>query len=466
MNPDDPNLPQTSLGVPAARKLATVTKTAPQMQGITSRWLLRLLPWVQTAGGVYRVNRRMVVRIGEGRVTFTGNGNETKVLPPGLRELPMFRNYTNEAVLEQIAEAFVVDNQIVADQEFVTAGSPRDAVWLIAKGKVRMLGEGEYGDIVQFDLLGGGDYFGDVHGGDPETWGFTARAATGVTALKLPLDTLTAIVNQHPDLAEHLDAHNANLEAPQNEHGEKHVELASNHWGEVQLAGTFVDYDLGPREYDLSVSQTVLRVHTRVADLYNDPMNQTEQQLKLTIEALRERQEHEMINNQEFGLLHAADVSQRVISDTAGPTPDEFDRLLERVWKEPSFFLAHPRTIAAFGRECNARGVYPAGIEMLGARVPSWRGVPIFPCNKIPVTSTQTSSVLLMRVGEQNRGVVGLHQTGIPDEVEPSLNVRYMGIDDTAVISYLVSCYYSAAVLVPDAIAVLEDVQLGVMPQL
>ena len=38
---------QLSLGVAAARNLATTTKSAPQMQGITSRWLLRVLPWVQ-----------------------------------------------------------------------------------------------------------------------------------------------------------------------------------------------------------------------------------------------------------------------------------------------------------------------------------------------------------------------------------------------------------------------------------
>lgn len=36
-----------------------------------------------------------------------------------------------------------------------------------------------------------------------------------------------------------------------------------------------------------------------------------------------------------------------------------------------------------------------------------------------------------------------------------------MGIDDKAVISYLVSAYYSAAVLVPDALGVLENVQIS-----
>ncbi len=41
------------------------------MQAITSRWLLRLLPWVQADGGVFRVNRRLSYALGDGRVQFT-----------------------------------------------------------------------------------------------------------------------------------------------------------------------------------------------------------------------------------------------------------------------------------------------------------------------------------------------------------------------------------------------------------
>ena len=112
------------------------------------------------------------------------------------------------------------------------------------------------------------------------------------------------------------------------------------------------------------MAQTVLRVHTRVADLYNEPMNQIEQQLRLTIEALRERQEHEMVNNRDFGLLHNADLTQRIHTRTGPPTPDDLDELLATVWKDPAFFLAHPRTIAAFGRECNRRGIYPDSVDV------------------------------------------------------------------------------------------------------
>jgi hypothetical protein len=94
-------------------------------------------------------------------------------------------------------------------------------------------------------------------------------------------------------------------------------------------------------------------------------MNQTEQQLRLTIEALRERQEDELVNNREFGLLHNADPAQRIHTRTGPPTPDDLDNLLSRRRKS-RFFLAHPRTIAAFGRECNRRGLYPEGVDVDG----------------------------------------------------------------------------------------------------
>jgi hypothetical protein len=117
--------------------------------------------------------------------------------------------------------------------------------------------------------------------------------------------------------------------------------------------------------------------------------------------------------------------------------------------------------IAAFGRECSRRGVYPQTAEVNGATVRSWRGVPILPCDKIPIDGRGTTSILLMRTGLEDQGVVGLHQTGIPEEHEPSLNVRFMGIDEKAVMSYLVSAYYSVAVLIPDALGVLDNVELG-----
>jgi hypothetical protein len=176
---------------------------------------------------------------------------------------------------------------------------------------------------------------------------------------------------------------------------------------------------------------------------------------------LRERQENELVNNREFGLLHNADLKQRIHTRNGPPTPDDMDELLATVWKDPTVILAHPRAIAAFGQECNRRGIYPQNVDLAGHQVPAWRGVPVLPCNKIPISDTRTTSIMLLRTGEERQGVIGLHQTGLPDEYQPGLSVRFMGISDQAIISYLVSAYYSAAVLVPDALGILENVEIG-----
>src|SRR5690606_27575172 len=47
---------QTALGDVAARQLANATKTVPQMQSITPRWLVHFLNWVPVEAGIYRVN--------------------------------------------------------------------------------------------------------------------------------------------------------------------------------------------------------------------------------------------------------------------------------------------------------------------------------------------------------------------------------------------------------------------------
>ncbi|WP_033293690.1 family 2B encapsulin nanocompartment shell protein [Amycolatopsis jejuensis] len=459
--PVNPEHPQLSLGRAAARTLATTTKSVPQMQGISSRWLLKVLPWVEVPGGAYRVNRRLSYSVGDGRVTFATTGSQVRVIPPELGELAPLRGYDDEEVLHELAGRFV-QHEYEPGDALVEFGHQADQVCLVAHGKISKIGTGAYGDQTVLGTLADGDYFGEaVLVSADGIWEFTAKAITACTVLSLPRSEFQGVLDRSETLRAHLDAVSANASLASNDHGEAVIDVASGHDGEPQLPGTFVDYDTEPREYELSVAQTVLRVHSRVADLYNQPMNQVEQQLRLTVEALRERQEHELVNNAGFGLLHNADFTQRVPTRSGPPGPDDFDELLSLVWKEPAFFLAHPKTIAAFGRECSRRGVYPDAVDLGGHQVPGWRGVPVLPCNKIPVTDTRTSSVLLMRTGEQAQGVIGLHQTGLPDEYQPGLNVRFMGISEQAIVSYLVSAYYSAAVLVPDALAILENAEIG-----
>ena len=451
---------QLSLGTTAARQLATTTKTAPQMQAITPRWLLRVLPWVHAEGAVFRVNRRSTVAVGDGRVTFTNVGAAISVIPHELREFSALRELDDDAVLTELAGRFT-QREYQAGEVIVEFGHEMDTVVLLAHGRVDKLGVGAFGGLTSLGVAADGDQLGGAALLDgTRLWDFTARAATRCTVLTLSTSDLARVEDGSPVLREHLRRQRESSRRAQNRSGEAEIELTSGHSGEPELPGTFVDYEASPREYELSLAQTVLRVHTRVADLYNDPMDQVREQLRLTTEALRERQEHELINNRDFGLLHNADLSQRIRARTGPPTPDDLDELITRRRKS-RFLLAHPRTIAAFGRECTARGIYPDVTVVEGRPMTAWRGIPLLPCNKIPITDTGTSSILVLRTGLEEEGVIGLHQTGLPDEVEPGLNVRFMGISDRAVMSYLVSTYFAAAVLVPDALGLLEDVEIA-----
>jgi len=110
---------------------------------------------------------------------------------------------------------------------------------------------------------------------------------------------------------------------------------------ERKLPETFVDLEEKPREQTLSAISTVVDVHTRVSDLYSHPHDQIREQLRLTVERVKERQEFELVNNAEYGLLHQVVPEFRVKPRKGAPTPDDLDELLAKIWKEPAFFLAH-----------------------------------------------------------------------------------------------------------------------------
>lgn len=250
---------------------------------------------------------------------------------------------------------------------------------------------------------------------------------------------------------------------------EKSVEVVCDQKEEAALPDSFVNYEEKPREFTLNSISAVVDVRTNVSDLFSNPFDQIKEQLRLTIEAVKEKQENELINNAGYGLLRNVPASQRIQTRSGPPTPDDLDELIAKVWKEPSFFLAHPRAIAAFGRECTQRGVPPPTVILFGSPFLTWRGIPIIPCDKLHVDGQAKSkshggktNILLIRVGEKKQGVIGLFQPGLPGEQTPGLSVRFMGINRKSVGSYLVQLYCSAAILTDDAIAALEQVEVGV----
>jgi len=249
---------------------------------------------------------------------------------------------------------------------------------------------------------------------------------------------------------------------------EKSVEVICDQKDEQAIPESFVNYEEKPREYILNSISAVLDVQTKISDLFSNPFDQIREQLRLTIETVKERQESELLNNNDYGLLKNVADSQRIVARKGAPTPDDLDELLTKVWKEPSIFLAHPRAIAAFGRECTRRGVPPPTVTLFGTPFMTWRGIPLIPTDKIhvdgkskPTAAGGKTSILLLRVGEKKQGVIGLFQPGLPGEQTPGLSVRFMGINRKSIGSYLISLYCSAAVLTEDAIAILEQVEVG-----
>jgi hypothetical protein len=473
-SPGSANQQQQSVSTGAARSLATTTKTRAQWAALTPRWVLHLLPWVRVDGGTYRVNRVRLLDPDESRIRFTMVDGRPVVAVEELRQLSLFKDVDSDAVVA-ITEALQMESHD-ADTVLITEGETGDKFYLLAEGAVEAWMRGPRGEKLRLAVLGAGEIFGESALLSNEPRSATVTVLEPSTFLTLSRAQFEALMAAQPHLraamqavAEHRLRQRTAVDV--DEYGERRIEVEAGHHGEQVLPETFVDYEETPREYPLSVVQTIVRVHTRVSDLYNNPIDQLEEQLRVSIEGIRERQEHELINNDEFGLLRAAAPSMRIRSRTGAPTPDDMDDLLALVWKRPAFFLAHPLAIAAFGRECTRRGVPPPTTVMFGSPFLTWRGVPIVPCDKLLVDGRArsgkragTTNILLMRVGEREQGVVGLHTSGLPGEPEglPGLSVRLMGIDRRAVASYLLTLYFSAAVLIEDAMAVLEGVDVGV----
>jgi hypothetical protein len=243
---------------------------------------------------------------------------------------------------------------------------------------------------------------------------------------------------------------------------EKPIEVLCGHLDDSPIPPAYAEYEENPREYRLSSINALVNIQTRIGDLFSNPYDQVREQLRVVVEGVKERQESELLNNADYGLLNNVADTQKISTRKGAPTPDDLDELLTKVWKEPSVFLAHPRAIAAFGRECTRRGVPPPTVTLFGNPFLTWRGIPLIPTDKLRVAGkVPKTKMLLIRVGERKQGVIGLFQPGLTGEQSPGLSVRFMGINDRGLASYLISLYCSASVLTDDAIAVLEDVEVG-----
>jgi len=450
-----------SVSTRAARNLATTTKTVPQMTAISPRWLLRLLPWINVESGTYRVNRKKIITRHNRKISIGVGGENVQLRPEHLQSIAAFLDL-DEEMLKLFIARFEVEH-FDAGQAPIPVGA-KTKFFVIARGRVELFTTGSFGQKIVMKVMSEGNYFGDLCFVNEPLGQVYARALAPSVLLSIRPEQFEAFMASAPEISERVTAARKRMELQSqqaDEYGEKKINVSSAYEGEPNISESFVDYEDDPQEYPLSLIQSILTIHSRVTDIYNQPINQLREQLRLTIEAMKEQQEREIICNPEFGLVNAVASTSHITTRTGAPTPDDMDELLTRVWKKPSFFLAHPRAVAAFGRECTRRGVPPVVVEKFGSPFITWRGVPIIPSDKVPVDDANRTKILLLRTGEQDQGVVGLHQLGIPDEVMPGVSVRFMGINRKAIASYLATLYFSAAVLVDDALGVLDNVEVA-----
>ena len=188
-------------------------------------------------------------------------------------------------------------------------------------------------------------------------------------------------------------AEHEELRSTVNRYGERNIDLVSGFAENVEIPETFVDYSANPREYSLSAVQTVVRVHTRVSDLYNDPYDQLEEQMRLTIEGIKERQEWELINSKKFGLIHSVDPAMRISTRYGAPDARRPRRAAGAGLEEAGLLPGPSQGDRRLRAECTWRGVPPVTTVLCSASpVITWRGVPLVPCDKLEIKSRYQSN--------------------------------------------------------------------------
>src|SRR4051812_9234664 len=133
-----------SLSGGTARNLATATVTVPQNAEATTRWLLRLLPYVNVDGGVYRVNRRKIIVPRAVRIPLIVDGENVRIEPARLRRLSLFRDL-DFAALEELARQFRTE-RFDAGAIIANEGEAAPQFLIVAGGKIEVTKTGPHGD--------------------------------------------------------------------------------------------------------------------------------------------------------------------------------------------------------------------------------------------------------------------------------------------------------------------------------
>lgn len=258
------------------------------------------------------------------------------------------------------------------------------------------------------------------------------------------------------------------------------LKASHSHPDQTPVESSAALYETAPREIRLQPVQSIVKIPNRVPALYSDHHDQLQSQLRVNSEFIYETAENMVFNHPDYGLLN--NVAPRMQFQAEGPpTPDVLDDLLALAWRRPDLFVMHPDTLAELRKQANAQSLRLEEVEIFGSSFSTWRGLPIVPSNKLHLVADEgtrgsgekgkgkegkgkegtarvrgiaRTSILVMRLGEAKQGIVYLCPKGVEGNLrQPSITVDFMGLDDQAMLRYLLTAYTAVAVLSSGALA-------------
>ncbi|QEK38688.1 family 2B encapsulin nanocompartment shell protein [Candidatus Cytomitobacter primus] len=434
-----------------AKVLSTTQNTQAFAEFITPRIFMKMLPYVNLDTGIFRINR----------INKHKNNANLSLDESSVRNIELM-SHLNDNEISKLLNTSV--KKTFALGETIESEQSENKFYIVLSGEYELILLNHNDKPVVISTLHSGKFFGGFKALNYDNHAkIKVRTSIQGSMLVIDHDTLKIIL-ENDKLRYYIKSTIMDYENEYNT-GEHKAKLISSYTDEPPMPKSYIKYDEAPEEVELDVIQSVLGIHSRIHELYNNPHPQLESQLKILIQNILEREEWEIFNNANHGLLNQVACDRKITTRTGPPTPDDMDELLSVLWKDPSVIVAHPKAIAAFARECTKRGVPPVIIRMFGSNLITWRGVPLVPCDKIGIMKRPDglafTNMIAMRLGMEKQGVIGLNKADISYGGIPSLSVRPMNTDDMSVINYLITKYYNVAVLVPDALAMLCNIEIG-----
>ncbi|WPY01012.1 Cyclic nucleotide-binding domain-containing protein [Candidatus Trichorickettsia mobilis] len=430
-------------------------------------WLLKILPWVNIGSSVYKVSSiNFEEKTSQQRLTIPKNTNiitaaDSYFLSDLLRCVSLFKPLPEELIQEIIKSVY--QKNVKAGDIIVKQGDIGKAFYIIINGQYNVTNKTIDDKETILNSLTSGDYFGEMALLKEIPRQATITATTKGSLLVLNKETFEKIVSdsqlkkQLEEIFEVRKKELATIKQP------NESLLFLTQFEEPPYPDNYPNFIENSTENQLDIIQATITLNTKNNN--ENYSQQLDEQLEIAAKKMEDREEWEIINNKKYGLLNNISSAMSCDAQLKPLTPDNFDDLLSLVWNKPSFFLANPKAIAVFAKKCTHNSIVLETVEMFGSSFITWRGVPIIPSNNMVVNNNsgiQSASILLMRIGEKEKGVVGLYKGNSNLYKTSNLTIEPIADANEDIISkYKITRHFSVFILALDAIAVLRNVSLG-----